>query len=288
MRCGRVAAFKSPPWLSDAHAAADTSSMRRVRIVQIAGAGTALAGCALFLLNVQTSASAWRHANPTGAQGRTVNIPEKQPARDASGPAGWSWHEGTPGWRPGERIQGYLVAAATGKELVRAKASAARAGLEGTGVRVVDAIRFTSFGLLAILAAPAADDPARTCLGAVLKRNAKVEWLCPGRGGRGSDLGNSPALIVATSLDWPGPPRTDKNKHPLYLVGVARGDVRRVVLSAPGFESERIYERGHTWGQFDASWMVIDSSASLRIYGQSGLLEVVPLAVRPGKTRVFR
>ena len=122
----------------------------------------------------------------------------------------------------------------------------------------------------------------------MLKRNAKVEWLCPGRGGQASDLGNSPALIAAASLGWPGTPGTDKNKHPLYLVGVARGDVRRVVLSAPGFESEPIYERGHTWGQFDASWMVIDSSASLRIYGQSGLLEVVRLAVRPGKTRVFR
>ena len=93
---------------------------------------------------------------------------------------------------------------------------------------------------------------------------------------------------AAASLGWPGKPGADENKHPLYLVGVARGDVRRVVLSAPGFESESIYERGQTWGQFDASWIVIDSSASLSIYGRSGLLEVVRLAVRPGKTRVFR
>lgn len=287
MRAAGVGALELVPYLSAAHAAADVSSMRSVRIVQIAGAGTVVAGCALFLLNVQTSANAWRHANPTRAQGRTVNIPEKQAARDASGQAGWSWPEGTPGWRPGERIQGYPVAGATAKELVRARVSAARAGLEGTGVRVVDAIRATSFGLLAILAAPMADDPARTCLGAMLEPNAKVEWLCPGRGRPGSDLGNSPALIVATSLGWPGAPGTDRNKHPLYLLGVARGDVRRVVLSAPGFESERIYERGHTWGQFDAAWMVLDSGASLRIYGQSGLLEVVRLAIRPGKTRVL-
>jgi hypothetical protein len=122
----------------------------------------------------------------------------------------------------------------------------------------------------------------------MVEGNAKVEWLCPGRSGAGSDLANSPALIAATSLDSPVAPGTAKNKHPLDLVGVARGDVRRVVLSAPGIEPERIYERGHTWGQFDASWVVIDRSASLRIYGQSGLLEVVRLAIGPGKTRVFR
>ena len=261
--------------------------MRRVRIVQIAGVATALAGCALFFLNVQTSARAWRHAHPIGPQGKTVNIPEKQPAQDAAGPDGWSWPEGTPGWRPGERIQGFLITGVTGKELVRARASGTRAGLEGAGVRVLDAMRATSFGLLAILAAPTANDPARTCLGAMLKRNANVEWLCPGKGEQGRDLGNSPALIVATSLDWPSTPGTDKDKHPLYLVGVARGDVRRVVLRAPGFEPERFYERGRTWGQFDAAWNVTDGSASLRIYGRSGLLEVVRLAVSPGKTRVF-
>jgi hypothetical protein len=264
--------------------------MRGVRIAQIAGAGIALAGCALFLLNVQTSANAWRHTNPAGAQGvtRNISLPEKQPARDATGPAGWSWEEGTPGWQPGERIQGYPVAPATAKELVRAKESAVRAGLEATGVRVVDAVRATKHRVLAILAAPTANDPARTCLGAMLDGNAKVDWLCPARGGQGSDLGNSPALIAATSLAWPGTPGTDKNRHPLYLVGVVRGDVRRVVLSAPGFESGAIYERGHTWGQFDASWMVIDGSARLRIYGKSGLLEVVRLAIGPGQTRVFR
>ena len=259
--------------------------MRGTRIIQIVAAAIALAGCVLFLLNVQTSESAWRGANPTDTQGGTVNIPQKQPARDTSGPPGWSWQKGTPGWRPGERIQGYPVAGARAKELVRARASAARAGVEGAGLRVVAAIRATR--LLAILAAPAADDPARTCLAAMLERNAKVEWLCPGRGGRGSDLRNSPALIAAASFDWPGTPGTDKNKHPLYLVGVARGDVRRIVLNAPGFESEQIYERGHTWGQFDAAWTVIDRSASLSIYGPSGLLEVVRLAVGPGKTRVF-
>jgi hypothetical protein len=122
----------------------------------------------------------------------------------------------------------------------------------------------------------------------MLNANAKVDWLCPGRGGLASDLGNSPALIAATSLARPGTPGTDKSRHPLYLIGVARGDVRRVVLSAPGFEPGAIYERGHTWGQFDASWMVIDGSASLRIYGRSGLLEVVRLAVGPGQARVFR
>ena len=259
--------------------------MHGVRIIQSVAAASALAACVLFLLNVQTSESVWRHANPTDTQGGIVNIPQKEPARDASGPAGWSWPEGTPGWRPGERIQGYPVAVARAKELVRARASAARSGIDGEGIRVIDAMRATK--LLAILAAPAADNPARTCLAAVLGRNSKVDWLCPGRGARGIDLGNSPALIAAASFDWPGASGTDKDKHPLYLVGVARGDIRRIVLSAPGLGSEQIYERGHTWGQFDAAWTVIDRSASLSIYGQSGLLELVRLAVGPGQTQVF-
>lgn len=263
--------------------------MTRVRIVQIAAAGVALAGCALFLLNVQTSANGWRNADPTGGQSKALNIPipAKQPARDASGPAGWFWAEGTPGWRPGERIQGYPIAGATAKELARARESAVRAGLQWPGVRVVDAVHTTRRRFLAILAAPTANEPARTCLGAMLEGNTKVDWRCPGRSGPGSDLGDSPALIAATSLDSPVAPGTARNKHPLDLVGVARGDVRRVVLSAPGIEPERIYERGHTWGQFDAAWIVTDRSAVLRIYGQSGLLEVVRLPIGPGQSRIF-
>jgi hypothetical protein len=262
--------------------------MPGARITQIAVAGIALAGCALFFVNVQTSAKAWRHAHPAAPQGKTIEIPAKQPARDASGSAGWSWPEGTPGWRPGDRVQGFLVAGATQEELVRARASATRAGLEATGVRVVQANRGKGLGLIAILAAPTADDPARTCLGAMLKAGANVEWLCPLRVGERSGLGPSPALIVAARLVWPGAPGIEKTQHPLYLVGVARGDVRRVVLSAPGIKSDPIYERGHTWGQFDAAWLP-ESIPSVRIYGQSGrLLQVVRLGVSPGKTRVFR
>jgi hypothetical protein len=261
-------------------AVADMSFVHVVRMVQIAGAGIALAGCALFFMNVQTSANAWRHAHPAGPQGESVNIPAKKPPRDASGPTGWSWPEGTPGWRAGERIQGLLIPfSASAKELAGARASAVRAGLEETGVRVVDALHVTRHRLIAVLAAPMANDPARTCLGTMVKSDANAQWSCP------SDLGNSPALIVATSPDWPAAFGT--NKHALYLVGVTRGDVRRVVLRAPGFAPERLYERGHTWGQFDASVTVIDGSASLRIYGRPGLLEVVRLAVKPGQARVF-
>jgi hypothetical protein len=263
--------------------------MSGVRIFQIAGVVAALAGCVLFLLNVQTSAHGWRNADPTDGQSKAlaIPIPAKQPARDASGPAGWSWDEGTPGWRPGERIQGYPIAGATAKELATARESAVRAGLQWWGVRVVDAVHTTRFRFLAILAAPSEKDPARTCLGAKVERNSKVEWLCPGTGGPESDLAHSPALIAATSLDWPVAPGTAKNKHPLDLVGVARGDVRRIVLSAHGLEPERIYQRGHTWGQFDTSRIVTDRSARLRIYGKSGLLEVVRLSIGPGQSRIF-
>jgi hypothetical protein len=260
--------------------------MAPVRFAQIGVAALALVGCAFLVANVRTSESAWRLVNPTHEQGGTIAIPEKEPARDASGAAGWSWLEGTPGWKPAERIDGYPVAGLGPREIVKAKRSALRAGVEGSQVRVLASLRATT--LIAILAAPLAHDRAQTCLAPMLHKNAPVQWLCPGEGTAGRRLSDASILVAAASFDWPGTPGTSKHVHPLYLVGVARGDVRRVVIQSSGESPETIYQRGQTWGQFDTARTVIDGSASLSVYGSAGLLETIRLSVSPGKTGIFR
>lgn len=259
------------------------SEMPQTRIILVVLALAALAAGAFLAMNLGTSESAWRRANPSGAEGREVRIPAKAPARDAAGVVGWSWPEGTPGWRPGERIDGYPVAGLDGAEITRAKNGAALVGANGSDVRVIGSIRGSESGLLAILAAPAEADRALTCLAAMLHRNAEVDWWCPGAEARLLDLSDASVLVAAKSFDWPGSP---EGEHPLYFVGVARGDVRRVVLESPGNDPETVYVRGRTWGQFSAA-RSIAGEATLRVYGPTGLIETLELHVEPGEGRVF-
>jgi hypothetical protein len=170
--------------------------------------------------------------------GKTIVLPTKRPARDAHGAAGWDWQDGTPGWKAGERIDGYLMAGVQPVELESAQLAAARAGLDADGVRVLTSIRGSSSGVLAILAAPTLyETPVKTCLAAVLQGAAPVRWRCP------ADAARSPVLVAATRFTWTY--RGDRAKHPLYLAGVARGDVHRVVLRAAGLR-ETLYTRGST------------------------------------------
>ena len=92
-------------------------------------------------------------------------------------------------------------------------------------------------------------------------------------------------LVAATVLDWSGPGTAG---NPLYLVGVARGDVYRVVLHMPGRPAETLYTRGTTWGQFDAAVADPGGVARLEIDGRRGPVETLPLDVVAGQQRVFR
>jgi hypothetical protein len=135
---------------------------------------------------------------------------------------------------------------------------------------VLAATRADTHGALAILAAPTIDEtPTRTCLAAVLSGDAPVTWQC--------QLGGARMLVAAKRYRWDA----------LYLVGVARGDVYRVVLDVPGRKPTELYARGTTWGQFDAA-VSGARGASLKVYGRRGAVETVPLRLRPGQQRVFR
>jgi hypothetical protein len=211
--------------------------------------------------------------------GTTVTLPAKQPAADAPGAAGWVWPDGTPGWKAGERVKNYLVSGVQSVELDAARLAAARAGLDADGVRVVASLRGSRKGVLAVLAAPTiGQTPVKTCLAALLEGDTPVLWRCPGATHSPHDLARSHVLVAAARYTWTD--RGQAPEHPLYLVGLARGDVHRVVLVAPGLR-QTLYTRGTTWGQFDSA-VTVSGGARLRVYDRRGLVQTLPLDLAPG------
>jgi hypothetical protein len=203
-------------------------------------------------------------------RGLTIKLAPKRPANDVSGAGGWVWADGTPGWEPGYTVKGYNVSGIQPVEVQAAQLAAARNGLDGGGVRVLASMRADTHGVLAILAAPTLNEsPVRACLAAVLDGDAPVEWQCR--------LGSARVLVAAKRFRW----------NALYLVGVARGDVQRVVLDIPGQAPMELYTRGQTWGQFEAA-VAGAQGASLKLYGRRGLVETLPLRLRAGQQRVLR
>jgi hypothetical protein len=216
--------------------------------------------------------------NPKRRQsGVTIKLPHRNPANDASGVAGWVWPDGVPGWTPGQTIKGFPVSFMQPVEVQAAQLAAARDALDSEAVRVVTSIRGDRRGVLAILATHTAySTPARTCLAALLREDAPVVWLCPAV----HTLSHQHVLIAAARLNWPG------GEDPLYFVGVARGDVRRVVL-VDGSDRQLLYTRGNSWGEFD-SVRATSPGARLLVYGRGRLLETVRLDVPVGQQRVLR
>jgi hypothetical protein len=213
-----------------------------------------------------------------GQHGTTFRLPKHQPAADADGARGWSWPEGLPGWKAGERIDGYLVSGVQPVELGAARLSAARFGLDSDGIRVLVSTRANTQGALAIVAAPTLErSPTQTCLGVLLQGDRPVRWRCP------TELAADRVLVAAARYSWTYRTPHD-TRHPLYLVGVARGDVRRVVLEA-GALRETLYTRGSTWGEFSAA-VDVGRGARLQLYGRDGLAQTLPLDVKPGTQRV--
>ena len=211
-----------------------------------------------------------------------IKVPAEHPAADAAGAAGWVWAVGTPGWAAGTLIgkhHNYNVSGVQPVELTAAEIAAAHAGLDSEHVLVVDSMRENKQGPLAILAAPMLDEtPARTCLLALLPGDAPLTWRCPGTT---TSTGSPRVLVAAAVYAWPNA------EHVLNLVGVARGDVRRVVLDVPGLEPRSLYDRGTTWGQFSFSVVLHSGNARLLVYGDHGVVQTLPLRLAPGEARSF-
>jgi hypothetical protein len=221
----------------------------------------------------------------------TIKLPAKPPAADASGAAGWVWPDGTPGWTPGYTVlHGEVnVSGLQPVEVEAAQLAAARNILDASKVRVLSAIRANRSGVLAILAAPTVGStPVKTCLAAVLQGDAPVVWQCPGATPTRGDLANSRVLVAAAVFTWRSRTPGAKPQHPLYLAGVARGDVYRVVLHAPGTMPMTLYTRGKTWGEFSSASPAPHGGAFLAIYGRHGLVQKLPVDVAPGQQRVIQ
>jgi hypothetical protein len=202
-------------------------------------------------------------------QGETIKVPPEHPAN------GWTWSVGTPGWKPGTMLgkhHDFNVSGVQPVEVEAAQLSAAHSLLDADGMRVVDSIRVDRDGPLAILAAPVLDTtPAHTCLAAMVQGDAPVTWLCS------PQLARIRVLVAAKAA-----------AGFIDFVGVARGDVSRVVLKAPGFQPMTRYAHGDNWGQFQAAVTPKPGAAPrLLVYGAHGLVETITLALRPGEQRVY-
>jgi hypothetical protein len=212
---------------------------------------------------------------PGGAQthnGTTIRLPDRRPSN-----ASWAWPDGVPGWTPGQTIEGFPVATLQPVEVQAAALAAARHVLDAGDVRVVDATRPGSHGALAVLATHTLyTTPERTCLAGLLLGDAPVRWVCPAP----HTLSHRHVFAAAARLDWPGP-----NK-PLYLAGVARGDVTRIDLVGGVEPRATIYTRAKTWGEFDVA-EAVRPGGRLLVYSGTRLVETVPLDVPVGGQRVL-
>jgi hypothetical protein len=205
-------------------------------------------------------------------QGEQITVPPEHPA------TGWTWAEGTPGWKAGTMLgkhHDFNITGVQPVEIAAAQLAAAHSVLDADGVRVLDSIRVDKRGPVAILAAPTtAETPTHTCVAVMLRGDDPVNWRCP------QDLAGTHVLGAVIAGRAPSGPA-----QPLFVMGVASGDVQRIVVVAESFRTEA-YTRGTTWGQFSVS-LPATKSAQLFVYGKHGLLKKLTLSVPPGGQRLF-
>jgi hypothetical protein len=206
-------------------------------------------------------------------QGETIKVPPEHPA------TGWTWAEGTPGFKAGTMLgkhHDFNITGVQPVEVAAAQLAAAHSLLDAEGVRVLDSLRTDKRGPVALLAAPTVgESPTRTCLAVMLRGSAPVNWRCP------QDLAGSHVLGAVIAARAPS-----GSAHSLFVMGVANGDVQRIVaVGAPNYRST-VYTRGTTWGQFEASAPPA-TSLELLVYGDHGLLQKLTLGDPPGGQQIF-
>jgi hypothetical protein len=232
---------------------------------------TAVVGVALVLM-VGFFAIARPQYHPANV-GEEIKVPPEHPAT-----AGWTWAEGTPGFKAGTMLgkhHDFNITGVQPVEVAAAQLSAAHALLDAEGIRVLESLRTDKSGPVAILAAPALEvTPTQTCLAVLLRGDVPVAWRCP------EDLLGT--QVLGAIIAGRAPPGATV---PLFVMGVASGDVQRIVVVAESFRTEA-YTRGTTWGQFSVS-LPAAKSARLLVYGKRGLLEKLTLSVPPGGQRLF-
>ncbi len=125
----------------------------------------------------------------------------------------------------------------------------------------------------------------------MLPNGAPMEWRCPGATAPYGDVAKSRVLVAAVAHAWPHNQSGITDGYD--LVGVARGDVKRVALRIvgdPNFPTDNtLYDRGKTWGQFSAAVAVHGENVrpELRIYGDHGLVQVIRFNLSPDEARIY-
>jgi hypothetical protein len=207
-------------------------------------------------------------------QGEQINVPPEHPAT-----AGWTWAEGTPGFKAGTMLgkhHDFNISGLQPVEIAAAQLAAAHSMLDADGVRVLESLRTDQTGPVAILAAPALDvTPTQTCLAVMLRGSAPVTWRCP------HDLLGTHVLGAVVAAGF-----SSGAGHPLFVLGVASADVARIVLVGGPQGSGPIYTRGTTWGQFESSTPP-QKNVTLLVYGDHGLLQKLTLSDPPSGQRIF-
>jgi hypothetical protein len=205
-------------------------------------------------------------------EGEQITVPPEHPA------TGWTWSEGTPGWKAGTMLgkhHDFNITGVQPVEIASAQLAAAHALLDADGVRVLDSIRVDKRGPVAILAAPTtAETPTHTCVAVMLRGDVPIAWRCA------QDLAGTHVLGAVIAGRAPSGATV-----PLFVLGVASGDVKRIVVVGESFRTEA-YTRGTTWGQFSVS-LAATKSAELFVYGDHGLLQKLTLSAPPGGQRLF-
>jgi hypothetical protein len=208
--------------------------------------------------------------SPHAHRGTTIRLPERQPSDTH-----WVWPDGVPGWTPGQTIKGYSVSGLQPVEVQGAALAAARRILDATDIHVIGSTRPGYGGPFAVLATRMLETtPARTCLAALLP-DAPVHWICPWT----HTLSHKHVFAAAGRLEWAG------GHDPIFLTGVARGDVTRIVLVGGVVARQEIYVRAKTWGEFDIA-EAVKPGGHLLVYAGSRLVETVPLDLAAGQQRV--
>jgi hypothetical protein len=205
-------------------------------------------------------------------QGEQITVPPEHPA------TGWTWAEGTPGFKAGTMLgkhHDFNITGVQPVEIAAAQLAAAHSMLDADGVRVLDSIRVDKRGPVAILAAPTiAETPTQTCVAVMLRGGAPIDWRCP------QDLAGTHVLGALVAGRAPA-----GSLPSLFVTGVASGEVQRIVVVAASFRTEA-YTRGTTWGQFMAS-LPTAKSAQLLVYGDHGLLQKLTLSAPPSGQRLL-
>jgi hypothetical protein len=201
-----------------------------------------------------------------------ITVPPEHPA------VGWSWAEGTPGFKAGTMLgkhHDFNVSGLQPVEIAAAQLSAAHSLLDADGLRVLESIRTDARGPIAILAAPQLDvTPAQTCVAVMLRGDVPVTWRCPQKLAGSHVLG---AVVAGAARSGSLPS--------LFVMGVASGDVQRIVVVAASFRNTA-YTRGTTWGQFMTS-LPPTKNVKLLVYGDHGLLQKLTLSTPPSGQRIF-